>query len=87
MTKLCVREKEFLKCCLNENWHSYDISLSIQENNLNEIQAQQFIYRKIFFMMLSLALLGRIARFSKGQSDTSYKLISGKKQFLSLSPM
>lgn len=56
MTKLCVREEEFLKCCLNENWHSYDISLSIQENNLNEIQAQQFIYRKTFFMMLSLAL-------------------------------
>lgn len=42
---------------------------------------------KRFFVMLSLALLGRIARFSKGKSDTSYTLISGKEQFLSLSPM
>lgn len=47
MTKLCVRKEEFLKCCLNENWHRYDISLSIQENNLNEIQAQKFIYRML----------------------------------------
>lgn len=54
MAKLRVMDEEFLKCCLNENWHGRDIFLSIEENNLNEIEAQTFIYRRTSFRMLNL---------------------------------